>query len=299
MFVSLVDPYRGFTIGYPQGEKSDDHDLNSYDSSPSQQRDKLLSGPSFPSDSTQSPSFGSHQQAALPNSGSQTNGHHEPQSTFMAPHQIPPQYNYGITPLQDSRKRKRSNSVGEGDQERGMNRNVGPRISQSLQALPLDGQVSAPEASDILFPIHSDQSTSLPPSTQVFTPAISLPLPRQHHHHRLPSQALLHSGAHGFGSASSPLAIGPPNVVGQPGMPEPAPRPRGPKLKFTPNEDALLVELKEEKNLSWKQIADFFPGRTSGTLQVRYCTKLKAKDVTWSDEMVCFPLTGPIHLRWL
>jgi hypothetical protein len=75
-------------------------------------------------------------------------------------------------------------------------------------------------------------------------------------------------------------------VVGQAGMPEPAPRPRGPKLKFTPEEDALLVELKEHKNLTWKQIADFFPGRTSGTLQVRYCTKLKAKDTIWTDEMV-------------
>ena len=87
---------------------------------------------------------------------------------------------------------------------------------------------------------------------------------------------------------SPPLPSGPPSVVGQPGMPDPAPRPRGPKLKFTPEEDALLVELKENKNLTWKQIADFFPGRTSGTLQVRYCTKLKAKDVAWSDEMVRF-----------
>ncbi len=69
-------------------------------------------------------------------------------------------------------------------------------------------------------------------------------------------------------------------------MPDP-PRPRGPKLKFTPEEDALLVELKEHKNLTWKQISDFFPGRTSGTLQVRYCTKLKAKDTVWTDEMVC------------
>lgn len=72
-------------------------------------------------------------------------------------------------------------------------------------------------------------------------------------------------------------------------MPDPAPRPRGPKLKFTPEEDALLVELKENKNLTWKQIADFFPGRTSGTLQVRYCTKLKAKDTVWTDDMVRFP----------
>lgn len=69
-------------------------------------------------------------------------------------------------------------------------------------------------------------------------------------------------------------------------MPPPALRPRGPKLKFTPEDDQLLVDLKEKKNLTWKQIADFFPGRSSGTLQVRYCTKLKAKTTAWTDEMV-------------
>lgn len=69
-------------------------------------------------------------------------------------------------------------------------------------------------------------------------------------------------------------------------MPEPAPRPRGPKLKFTPEDDQLLIDLKENKSLTWKQIADFFPGRSSGTLQVRYCTKLKAKTTQWTDETV-------------
>ena len=69
-------------------------------------------------------------------------------------------------------------------------------------------------------------------------------------------------------------------------MPEPAAKPKGPKLKFTPEDDALLIELKETKNLTWKQIADFFPGRSSGTLQVRYCTKLKAKTMVWTDDMV-------------
>jgi hypothetical protein len=69
-------------------------------------------------------------------------------------------------------------------------------------------------------------------------------------------------------------------------MPTPAPRPRGPKLKFTSEDDQLLIDLKEKKNLAWKQIADFFPGRSSGTLQVRYCTKLKAKTTVWTDEMV-------------
>jgi len=108
------------------------------------------------------------------------------------------------------------------------------------------------------------------------------------HHHRLPDQSppiksprressdLAHLDREGSHV----------NVVGTEGMPEPAAKPKGPKLKFTPEDDTLLVELKETTNLTWKQIADFFPGRSSGTLQVRYCTKLKAKTVDWSDDMV-------------
>ncbi|KAK5111081.1 hypothetical protein LTR85_012275 [Meristemomyces frigidus] len=60
-------------------------------------------------------------------------------------------------------------------------------------------------------------------------------------------------------------------------MPAPATRPGGPKLKFTAEDDALLVNLEETKNLTWKQTANFLPSRSSGTLQVRYCIKLKAK----------------------
>lgn len=60
-------------------------------------------------------------------------------------------------------------------------------------------------------------------------------------------------------------------------------------MKFTTEDDQLLIELKEKKNLTWKQIADFFPGRSSGTLQVRYCTKLKAKTKQWNAEMVSCP----------
>ena len=108
-----------------------------------------------------------------------------------------------------------------------------------------------------------------------------------HHHHRLPNQpAPSKAQRTGHGESSAAEDHGPPSVVGQPGMPEPAPQPKGPKLKFTPEDDALLVELKETKNLTWKQIADFFPGRSSGTLQVRYCTKLKAKTTAWTDDMV-------------
>ncbi|SPJ78390.1 uncharacterized protein FTOL_06779 [Fusarium torulosum] len=100
-----------------------------------------------------------------------------------------------------------------------------------------------------------------------------------HHHHHLPDSeppSKMMRRDEGLGGA--------PSVVGQVGMPDPAPRPRGPKLKFTPEDDQLLIELKENKNLTWKQIADFFPGRSSGTLQVRYCTKLKAKTTNWTDE---------------
>lgn len=106
-----------------------------------------------------------------------------------------------------------------------------------------------------------------------------------HHHHRLPDQGppskmMRREGDGSMGAAGG----GAPSVVGQAGMPAPAPRPRGPKLKFTPEDDALLIDLKENKSLTWKQIADFFPGRSSGTLQVRYCTKLKAKTTQWTDE---------------
>jgi hypothetical protein len=103
----------------------------------------------------------------------------------------------------------------------------------------------------------------------------------QHHHH-LPKE----SPTPKHTKHNEETDLGPPNMVGQEGMPEPAARPRGPKLKFTREDDALLVRLKESKNLTWKQISDFFPGRSAGTLQVRYCTKLKAKTTMWNDDMV-------------
>ncbi|EFY95644.1 Myb domain protein [Metarhizium robertsii] len=103
--------------------------------------------------------------------------------------------------------------------------------------------------------------------------------PQLHHHHHLPDLGHLSK------SMRRDDGSGAPSMVGQAGMPPPAPRPRGPKLKFTAEDDQLLIELKEQKNLTWKQIADFFPGRSSGTLQVRYCTKLKAKTTQWTDEM--------------
>jgi Myb-like DNA-binding domain len=108
----------------------------------------------------------------------------------------------------------------------------------------------------------------------------------QHHHHRLPTQTRHESLPRLIPTSQPETMHSSTSVVGQEGMPEPASRPRGPKLKFSAQEDQMLVDLKENKNLTWKQIADFFPGRTSGTLQVRYCTKLKAKTVIWTDDSV-------------
>ncbi|KAI9781273.1 MAG: hypothetical protein M1839_006065 [Geoglossum umbratile] len=106
------------------------------------------------------------------------------------------------------------------------------------------------------------------------------------HHHRLPDQPPPAKMMRRDTGEMAMMGTGPPSVVGQAGMPLPAPRPRGPKLKFTPEDDQLLVDLKENKSLTWKQIAEFFPGRSSGTLQVRYCTKLKAKTTQWTDDTV-------------
>jgi hypothetical protein len=116
----------------------------------------------------------------------------------------------------------------------------------------------------------------------------------QHHHHHLPVHSPTLKRKHGEDDVST-SDPGPPSMVGKEGMPEPAPRPKGPKLKFTREDDALLVRLKEAKNLTWKQIAEFFPGRSAGTLQVRYCTKLKAKTTLWNDDMVSdtFPCSSP------
>lgn len=112
--------------------------------------------------------------------------------------------------------------------------------------------------------------------------------PQAFHSHALPNQGPRGAKIPRLGEGPDPsmMSQGAPSVVGTAGMPMPAERPRGPKLKFTPEDDQLLVDLKENKALTWKQIAEFFPGRSSGTLQVRYCTKLKAKTTQWTDETV-------------
>ncbi|KAI9726120.1 MAG: hypothetical protein M1834_009417 [Cirrosporium novae-zelandiae] len=188
---------------------------------------------------------------------------HQPQMPQLGQPQIPVGYQ-----TQSSRKRRRHE---EGDP---------PSLDYGfLQGQAQEGQMHQ----RILQSPHTH--TSQPPISQS---GFQLPQLSQHHHH-LPSQITQAKIRRtGTGDVYSPGAMttGPASVVGQPGMPEPAPQPRGPKLKFTPEDDQKLVDLKENKNLTWKQIADFFPGRSSGTLQVRYCTKLKAKATVWTDDSI-------------
>lgn len=45
--------------------------------------------------------------------------------------------------------------------------------------------------------------------------------------------------------------------------------------RFLPDEDELLIELKEKRSLPWNRIVKHFPGRTNGAFQVRYRMRLK------------------------
>lgn len=214
-------------------------------------------------------------------------------SHYGSPYESPQVINYQQVP-QPSRKRSRADFSETAYDYPGL---------QQLQAhaagqVPLELQTEQQRVQfqpdtvnyNYQFPRHSVEHSQGGQSPYLTTPQ---PQPQptvqqpQHHHHRLPNQPPPSKTQRTtYGGASTALDTGPPSVVGQTGMPTPAPRPKGPKLKFTPEDDALLVELKETKDLTWKQIADFFPGRSSGTLQVRYCTKLKAKTTGWTEEMV-------------
>ncbi|KAF4221643.1 hypothetical protein CNMCM6457_001794 [Aspergillus fumigatiaffinis] len=48
-------------------------------------------------------------------------------------------------------------------------------------------------------------------------------------------------------------------------------------------EDKLLMKLKQKDHLPWSEIMKHFPGRTKGSLQVRYSTKLRS--LRWTDEI--------------
>lgn len=213
------------------------------------------------------------------------------QPVMIPPQMVPPQLpHYNPAPLQISYSSKRHGTKRQRTDDGPGGENDDTTAGLGLSMLSETSHADDAQSADILLPGHGDHSSHHHHHASVQHEYQSPPVHQRHHHHRLPSQATISGTQSGDTELTSPDGVtGSQSVVGQPGMPDPAPRPRGPKLKFTPEEDSLLVELKENKNLTWKQIADFFPGRTSGTLQVRYCTKLKAKATVWTDEAVCLP----------
>jgi hypothetical protein len=204
----------------------------------------------------------------------------------------PSEYGHSEPP---SRKRSRGDDFQPGTQESPMYNNhltlnipgmVGSTAHQTSQQIS-PFQFRSPQlpqtTSTDRSPVSDTHQLQL---QQAYNPETISNKDQHHHHHHLPPHSpTLKRTKHGEDdlTISEP---GPPSMVGKEGMPDPAPRPKGPKLKFTREDDALLVRLKEAKNLTWKQIAEFFPGRSAGTLQVRYCTKLKAKTTLWNDDMV-------------
>ncbi len=57
------------------------------------------------------------------------------------------------------------------------------------------------------------------------------------------------------------------------------------RARYTPADDAKILELKGQ-GLSWSAIAEEFPGRSAGAIQVRYQTKLKTTE-EWEVEEIC------------
>ncbi|KFY98512.1 hypothetical protein V498_01413, partial [Pseudogymnoascus sp. VKM F-4517 (FW-2822)] len=54
----------------------------------------------------------------------------------------------------------------------------------------------------------------------------------------------------------------------------------GRQSTYSAADDKLLIQLKEDDKLPWDEIAEYFPERAKGTLQVHYCTKLKNRSQT-------------------
>ena len=71
------------------------------------------------------------------------------------------------------------------------------------------------------------------------------PLPNQDHRSKMPRMS----------EGTTETSGGAQNVLLLEGMPQPAPRPRGPKMKFTPENDGLLVDLKENRSLTYIYIS--------------------------------------------
>ncbi|CAI7675262.1 unnamed protein product [Penicillium pancosmium] len=278
MSVTLADSYRSHAISFPSPAKHDDHGLIVYGSSESELRGKL-SGAVYGTDNIptlfngQPPTTDSILPHPIPQTRDDPLPHsiYSPSSSQQLPQ--PPTYGFDLSgPHYSPRGHFRPRST----------RNEGhiPPHFPALASLLINANSSVAEPGILL-----DPSLHQPPSS-IYDPAMSnntvlkISLPEKHHH------TLPQSRDSDNMDDNIVRQTRPPNVVGHMGMPAPAPRPKAPKTRFTAAEDALLVHLKENKNLTWLQIQDFFPGRTHNTLQVRYCQRLKTKDVSWTDEKV-------------
>lgn len=216
--------------------------------------------------------------------------------TFITNHSPPrhsgSHYNthgYRLSPIQGSRKRQRTDD-GPGPNE-DTDHNYGYR--PILQNLPMgDPSVSAGGSTDLTYADHVGPSSSHQTSNQDYLQA-ALPQQHHHHHYRLPSQSLVGTSSADQGSEPYLPQIDR-SFMDLPGVPTPYPEPRAPKTRFGHKEDEMLIVLKEHWKFSWRQIECFFPGRKQQTLQVRYCTKLKERDVVWDDALVWL---SPHNLR--
>lgn len=96
------------------------------------------------------------------------------------------------------------------------------------------------------------------------------------------------------------------------------PNPNHPKSRMTPEDDELLVRLKEDARLTWREITTYFPGRSKDTLGSRYralklsekpgimkrnrsytpeenqrLLELKKKSLSWPEIVEYFPGRSP------
>ncbi|CAI7603865.1 unnamed protein product [Penicillium bialowiezense] len=271
MSALLVDPYRGFMVNYTHhvsGKDTGHEDIISYGALQLLQ-DRTDSR--YSSDTTLAP-FGSPSNFL---------------TDRMIPRQNTPHYNahgYELSSPQGGRKRQHAEDDAESN--RGINCDYAPR--PRLHSLPTS--TSAPmNETQSTYPVPMEHLPSHQSTNHDYLPPVSLPLPQQHHHHRLPTQALGFASSRGSDSAGGSMTGNGEHedmsYLKHQNLPPVLPVPKGPKTKFGPKEDETLIQLKEHWNFTWKQIQHWFPGRTSGTLQVRYCTKLKAKNVLWTEDM--------------
>lgn len=183
---------------------------------------------------------------------------------------------YDSSPTQNSRKRKLDEPIDF----------FSRKEHRSLYETPFESDTNLAYSAE--YASQSQSSVALAPIQQ------------SHHHHQMPSQSLENVPRSREFPGPYPITRDWPEkydefedstFMHKPGMPLRLPGPAGSKSKFNEVEDATLIELKEIHDLTWKQIQRWFPGRTSGTLQVRYCTKLKRKPIEWTAEKVCLSLS--------